>query len=203
MFLDRKRLAGVASALLVGVVAAIATLAWSTAENGSATAASTRSQSGHVTNYAVLTAPPAQGASPFVNASRLAPGIESAPVHVVGIGRDKYSVAATSDMVCVDSYLADSASSTGGCAPVAAVEADGFFTGSHAAPNTRATPGETSITGLVPDGVKTVEITLANGATTNLDVRSNIIARTFASEPVTARYVRSDGRPVVAKLTER
>lgn len=200
MSTDRFRLAGGAFALLTGLLAAIAALALSNGGTNPATATPTGPPPAAAA-FGVLRAQAAGGASPFANASRFAPGIATASVHSVHLGSGRYSVAATADRICTDSRRAGSTVSTGGCVSVAGAVADGFFTGSHAAPG-GPDAGQVSITGLVPDGVRSVAVTLASGKTVVLGVQSNVVAATFDEQPVSGRFTKADGTVVVATLTE-
>lgn len=195
---DRSRLATGAFALLVGLLAATAALALSTRGTNGAIAAPSGASVAEA-SFGVLRME-AQEARPFADASRLAPGIESASVHSVWIGLDRYSAASTADTVCLDALRAgDRGVSTGGCAPISTAVASGLFTGSRAAPND-PDPDEVSIAALLPDEVKSVDITLASGEKRTVDVRWNIVAATFSEQPVSGRFVKADGADVVVNL---
>lgn len=195
-----NRLSAGASALAAGLLAALAALALSSGGTNPATAAFTGPPAA-AASFGLLRAQGTEGPSPFVNASRFAPGIESASVHSVFTRSGRHSVAATADKICVDFRLVGSAVAGGGCGSVPAAIASGFFTGSHAAPG-GVDAGQVNITGLIPDGVKSVDVALTSGKTATLEVRTNIVTGTFNEEPASARFSKADGTVVVVKLGE-
>jgi hypothetical protein len=97
-------------------------------------------------------------------------------------------------------------STGGGCGHPGDVETTGFFTTGHPAPaDVKAlglTAATTDIAAVVPDGVTTVEIVLADHTTKTFVVHDNGIAGRLTDEPTAARFDDAGGDAHVIKLGE-
>jgi hypothetical protein len=106
-------------------------------------------------------------------------------------------VAAGRDRICMTT-LTELAGSPGTCSTVAEASARGLFSWSHPAPDEAKvaglTPSSADFSGLVPDGVDSVRIELADGSTVALTPSSNVVVAILRSRPVRERHTDGGGQ---------
>jgi hypothetical protein len=198
------RMPAIYLALAVGSIAACVAVAASSGGPSDAEATPSAADNSPaqkiISAYGLLKEPPNAADyahNPFALSPRIASEVDPAQARVSVYDGAEYWVAASATVLCV-SRVADRQFG-GGCRPVAGAENDGFFTMQEPAPNA-SDAANTSITGLVPDGVEVVTIALQSGKTIDAPVRSNIVAATVEGAPSTARFVTTDNRTVVKDL---
>jgi hypothetical protein len=189
------RIATLSTAAAVAIAAAIA-FAAGAGSDPQAAAEGVRSGGVLLGDYFAVFRSPAQAAdpsNPFEGPMKSLLRVDPATARRLDVPGQDLWVAASDTQVCIAHVLINQGRSVAGaCARPAQLVDDGLFgTGQPAPADILANhlpKGATELAGLVPDGVSSVTITLADGSRQTIAANDNGVAATFPSTPTMVAF---------------